>query len=138
MKKLMMFVASFVFVMALSPIAQAQLDEQKTWKASVPYSFQVESKQMPAGDYLVKWVGGRLQISSVDGKYQANVLVLPVEGKVTQTKSRLVFNDYGDQHYLAAVYFAGQEQSRELLKSRAEVQMARNRTPIQMAVVAGR
>jgi hypothetical protein len=137
MKKLMMLVASFAFVLALSPLAQAQMDEQRAWKANVPYSFQVENKQLPAGQYLVKWIGGRLHIQSVDGENSATFLALPVEGKVTQSKSRLVFNNYGDTHFLTAVYFAGTEQSRELLKSKAEMQIARSKTPSKETVLAG-
>jgi hypothetical protein len=132
-----MLVALFVFVMALSPVAQAQMDEQRAWKANVPYTFQVENRQMPAGQYLVKWMGGRLHISRADGSYSATFLALPVEGKVTQSQSRLVFNNYGDTHFLSAVYFAGQEQSRELLKSKLEMQLARSRAPKQDAVIAG-
>lgn len=137
MKKQMMLVASFAFALALSPLAQAQIDEQRAWKANVPYTFQVESKQLPAGEYLVKWMGGRLHIASLDGKNRATFLALPVEGKVTQAKSRLVFNNYGDAHFLTAVYFAGTEQSRELLKSKAEMQIARSKTPSRETVVAG-
>jgi hypothetical protein len=137
MKKLISLAASFVFVLALSPVVQAQMDEQRTWKANVPYAFQIENKQLPAGEYLVKWVGGRLHIASPDGKYSASFLALPVEGNVTQPKSRLVFNDYGDAHFLTAVYFAGTEQSRELLKSKAEMQLARSKSPSKDTVVAG-
>jgi len=137
MRKLMILIASFAFVLAFSPLAQAQLDEQRAWKANVPYTFQVENKQLPAGQYLVKWMGGRLHIQSVDGKNSATVLALPVEGKVTQEKSRLVFNNYGDTHFLAAIYFAGTEQSRELLKSKAEMQIAHSKTPSKDTVLAG-
>src|SRR5437868_2201976 len=112
MKKLISLAASFVFVLALSPVVQAQMDEQSTWKANVPYAVQIEKKQLPAGEYLVKWVGGRLHIASPDGKYSASYLALPVESNVTQPKSRLVFSDYGVAHFLTAVCFAGTEQSR--------------------------
>jgi hypothetical protein len=137
MKKLMMLVACLTLVLALSPLAQAQMDEQRAWKANVPYTFQVENKQLPAGEYLVKWMGGRLHIASVDGKNSATFLALPVEGKITQSKSRLVFNNYGDTHFLTAVYFAGQEQSRELLKSKTEMQIAHSKTPSKETVLAG-
>jgi hypothetical protein len=137
MKKLMMLIASFAFVLSLTPLAQAQMDEQRIWKANVPYTFQVEDKQLPAGEYLVKWTGGRLHISSVNGQNRATFLALPVEGKVTQSKTRLVFNNYGDIHFLTAVYFAGTEQSRELLKSKTEMQIARSKRPSQDTVLAG-
>ncbi len=138
MKKLMVAIACFAFVMALSPVASAQMDEQGIWKANVPYSFHVENREMPAGVYLVKWTEGRLTLVSEDRKNRVVAITLLVQGRVTQERSYLTFNRYGSEHFLSAIHFAGIEDSRELLKSKYEVELAKKSSREKLEIVAQR
>lgn len=138
MKKLMVAIACFAFVLALSPVASAQMDEQTIWKANVPYTFHVENRAMPAGVYLVRWTAGRLMLASADGKNRVSAIALRTEGKKTQERSFLKFNKYGSEHFLSAIYFAGQEDGHELLKSKYEVELAKKVSPETVQIVAQR
>ncbi len=138
MKKLMVAIACFVFVLTLSPAALAQMDDQKIWKANVPYTFHVENRELPAGIYLVKWTAGRLTLASEDGKNRVSVIAIRTEGRVTQEKSFLTFNKYGDNHFLGAIHFAGVEDGYELLKSKFEVELAKKTSPESVQIVAER
>lgn len=138
MKKLMVAIACFAFVLALSPAASAQMDDQTIWKANVPYAFHVENRQMPAGLYLVKWTAGRLMLASTDGKDRISAITLLTVGKKTQERSFLKFNRYGSEHFLSAIYFAGQEDGHELLKSKYEVELAKKTSPETVQIVAQR
>ncbi len=136
MKKVTMFLAVLTLVCLMAPFATAQLDESTVWKAKVPYDFQVENTKFAAGDYEFKWTAGRLQIAPVNGgATKAVVITLPVEGKKTIDRSMLQFNSYGSDHFLSAIWFAGQEQGRELLKSKTEMQLAQRQRPTQLAVL---
>ena len=136
MKKLMVAIACFAFVLAMNPAALAQMDEQRMWKANVPYTFHVENRELPAGVYLVKWTAGRLTLASEDGKNRVNVIAIRTEGKVTQEKSFLTFNKYGSDHFLSAIHFAGVEDGRELLKSKYEVELAKKNSLETVQIVA--
>ena len=135
MKKLMLVVTLIVVTISLSAVANAQ--SNKIWKANIPYSFHVEDQNLPAGTYLVQWAGGRLRIASEDGKYSASAIALPKEGRTTQASSRLKFNNYAGERFLREIFFAGQEQSRELLRSKLEISYARRVKPITGIVAAG-
>ncbi len=134
MKKITMILVLVTLGFLMAPFASAQLNDRAVWTAKVPYSFQVENTKMPAGEYRLQWVGGRIRIESLDGKHVASVITLPMEGKM-QPNSILQFTSYGTERFLSGVWFAGQEQGRELLKSKVEVELAKKQTPVQLAVV---
>lgn len=135
--KAIAFVGSLCTVLAilLAPDVAAQLDEGRLWKATISNSFYVEDRELPAGDYIVRWFGGRIQIQSADGKQSVSILTFPLKGKATPESGRLEFSHYGDVHYLSSIWFAGREEGRELLKSRIELSMAKRFKPKVVAVL---
>lgn len=132
MKKLMLVVTLILVSVTLS-----NAQSNKVWKANIPYSFHVENQTLPAGMYRVEWVAGRLRIASEDGKYAASAIALPKEGRTTQTASRLKFNNYGGERFLSEIFFSGQEQSRELLRSKLEMRYAKRVKAVTGIVAAG-
>lgn len=135
MKKLMAVITLMVVMVSLLAVANAQSGH--VWKANIPYSFHVEDQTLPAGTYLVEWVEGRLRIASEDGKHSASAIALPKEGRTTQAASRLKFNNYQGERFLSEIFFAGQEQSRELLRSKLEMRYAKRMKPVTGVVAAG-
>ncbi len=137
MKKFTILAALFVLAVMLAPSANAQLNDM-TWKATIPYAFHVENQEMPSGTYLMRWVGGRIQLASEDGKAVASLVTFPVENPKTQERSYLKFHNYGGQRFLAAVHFAGIEQSREVLQSKLAMQLAKTQTRVDEYVVGSK
>lgn len=135
MKKLTMFAVVFAVVCTLAPIAGAQMNEQAGWKAVVPYAFYVENQKFPAGEYLLRWNAGRMQISSPNGEHKAQLITLPKQGKRTERSSHLEFTKYGTENFLTAIKFAGQEEGREVMKSKLAMELAKRETGTQLAVV---
>lgn len=129
--------AAVVLMMALTfaPSANAQLDTQDR-AARIPFAFHVENQELPAGDYLIGWLGGRLHIHSVDGKYSATAIALPVNGTKTQASSKLEFQRYGSVVFLSRMWIAGTETGRELLKTRHEVELAKQQGGTVIALAA--
>ncbi len=134
MKKVTLILSVFALLCLLAPIAGAQIDEQTAWKASIPYAFHVENQKFPAGDYLLRWNSGRMQITSPNGEYRAFLITFPMKGKATEKASHLEFTSYGTEHFLTGIKFAGQEEGREVLKSKRAIELAKRQTGVQLAV----
>ena len=125
MKKLMIAIACFAFVLALTPAASARMAGQGIWRANIPYGFQVENQKFPAGTYQVTVDAGRLILVSEDGQDRLNALTIRTEARETPEKSTLTFVNYNGYHFLRSIQVAGHEAGRELLKSKFEVELAR-------------
>jgi len=100
----------------------------------VPFSFVVSEQTMPAGHYIVKNTGnGNLRIFSpgTTGVYVPTHAAL----RSASDGSKLVFRRYGDTYFLAAVWVAGNTTGRELFRSPAERELARNKAEVELADV---
>jgi len=105
-------------------------DDTKKIKVTIPFDFVVGSKQLKAGDYVVQSWGnsgdGALLFRSEDGGAQQIVFVVPVENN-TGNHERLVFHRYGDEQFVARVWFMGDEEGYELIPGAREKESAANR-----------
>ena len=119
-----------ITIIAASVSAKAQsLDYRLT--ANIPFDFSVADQKLPAGKYWINRAQPSngdliLQIRSKDG--HANVLNMTIP-KVTLNqvnRGALVFHRYGDDYFLSEVWPEGSSTGRELPKSRAERELARN------------
>ena len=105
-------------------------DDTKKIKVTIPFDFVVGSKQLKAGDYVVQSWGnsgdGALLFRSEDGGAQQIVFVVAVENN-TGNHERLVFHRYGDEQFVAQVWFMGDEEGYELIPGARERESAANR-----------
>jgi hypothetical protein len=124
-----------VALMALAMPLFAQHSE--LMKINVPFDFVVENQRMPQGQYTIKPIqNGALLIRSVDGRFTSTVLSLPADLGTTATASQVVFYRYGDHYFLAQLWMQGQNTGREVLKGRAESEIARKGFPRTLASLA--
>lgn len=112
-------IAIFVTTMA---VASAQAQNAANVTVTVPFDFVVAGKTLPAGDYLLRMEGSRstMKIQKRDSSTAAFVMVSPLDRRDIQNQSKLVFNRYGSQHFLAQVWIAGRSKGEELRKSTEE------------------
>ncbi len=116
--------AALAVLVALTMPSFAQHAE--LMKIDVPFNFIVENQRMPEGSYTIQPSrNGTVLIRSVDGKFTSTVLSLPAPLAETATESQVVFYRYGDHYFLAQLWMQGQNTGRELLKGRAESELAR-------------
>jgi hypothetical protein len=105
-------------------------DNTKKIKVTIPFAFVVGSKQLKAGNYVVQSWGnsgdGALLFRSEDGDAQQIVFVVPVENNAGNHE-RLVFHRYGDEQFVAQVWFMGDEDGYELIPGAREKESAANR-----------
>lgn len=91
--------------------------------ADIPFSFVVGDKVMAAGQYSVKafsQAGDALLISERDTKESIIRLTNMLDADPNNTRARLVFHRYGQHYFLAEVWSGGDNDGRNLLRSRQE------------------
>lgn len=121
-----------------------QSESQPPMKVNVSFAFGVEDLSLPAGEYYIfaATPGRTIRIVSADGKYSAVVDTLLNHAEKPATKSRLVFHKYGNEYFLAQVWTAGQNESRNPLSGKRAMELAssgsRPQTMTVIALPAGR
>jgi hypothetical protein len=127
--------------LAIASVALAALftasAQEHVMRLSVPFKFHAGDTVLPAGDYCVRsnHADRRVAIIAADG---SNGIFLPVRSSVvpaTVDRGSLVFNVYGTAAFLTAVKNPGLSDGFEIHTSRAEKEMARLKTPREVAVV---
>jgi len=105
--------------------------QAKQLKANIPFSFIADGKTLPAGTYRIDCMRkdpGVLVLQEQNSLDTAVVFTMPVESSVMQEQSKLVFNRYGEEYFLAQILYAGRSLGRELSESRVErtIRLAKN------------
>jgi hypothetical protein len=137
MKRATMMAA--VLLMLLTSLASAQLTSSERIVAQVPFEFMVSNTMVPAGKYTVQLTepGTKLlTISNRDAKVGLLSRTFIDENKTATSAITMVFNKYGDQHFLREIRLKDQTIYRlPLNKSEAEL-LARNAPAAQEIVLA--
>ncbi|HLK62265.1 MAG TPA: hypothetical protein VKU19_02410 [Bryobacteraceae bacterium] len=94
----------------------------------VPFSFQVNNQQFPAGKYDVKASASETTVllRSADCKRATFSFSNGIDSAKPHAHSALVFRTYGNQHFLSQILLGGGTGGRSLPMSRAEREYARN------------
>ncbi|MGD0774201.1 MAG: hypothetical protein ABSC05_15395 [Candidatus Solibacter sp.] len=106
------------------PSAFAQASQAIT--VDVPFAFQVNNKQFPAGKYHLTAGAGQpaLLIRGVDTKQSMFGLTSPIDSKQIREYPTLVFSRYGDRYFLSQIWAAGSTTGRGLTAGAAEREVA--------------
>jgi hypothetical protein len=95
--------------------------------ADVPFSFIVGKVTLPAGEYLIKTTReGHLLVQSTDGQASATALTMRAQASAALDQGKLIFQRYENQYFLSQVWTPGHNVGRALLKSHAELEMAKS------------
>jgi len=107
MKKSMLIAGLFQVVVALVLAAPA-VAQQSTYTLHIPFSFHVNAREMPAGEYRVSIAApGTVQVRGIDNTVNATFIVPQVNRSSRGSEnSELVFHRYGRQYFLSQVWFA--------------------------------
>jgi hypothetical protein len=123
-----------LFSMLAVPVVQAQ---SITLVANIPFQFNVGKAVLPSGEYHVKAVDpSTFLIQSKDGHQAALATTIGVSSSKEEDNGKLVFNRYGNQYFLSKVWRPGNREGRELLKSRAEIEIAKSISSPEATTVA--
>ena len=94
--------------------------------ADIPFEFTVGSTTLPAGTYAVedRTVLGMIVVRSTDGSRTGLAVGIPAQAKATAGQAKLVFNRYGDRHFLAQVWTSSGNWGCEIRKDRSQRELA--------------
>src|SRR5262245_58502786 len=114
--------------LALLTIA-APVNGQARVVVNVPFKFRVGDRPLPAGQYVVEPMADPTMLRISDGAGHVSVTLSNSALKPAKTYATVTFNRYGEMYFLSEVHWADTGVSRQLLRSKLEVEMARNIDP---------
>jgi hypothetical protein len=95
--------------------------------ADIPFDFSVGNTTLKAGRYSVEQLqSGILAFSNNDGREHQFALTVPGNSGTQDQTPHLVFARYGSEAFLERVFFAGNEEYHELLRSSRENELIKN------------
>jgi len=120
--------------LALLTAAAVFAQSNEVMRFDIPFDFHVGTTVLPAGHYSVhpqaSMSGRVLLIRGIDRKSAVMYPTNAATARKMPETGKLVFNRYDKTYFLSSVWTAGDPQGRELLKSKAELEFARNGSPI--------
>ena len=143
MKTRIVQVATLLTLLLLSAIlVGAQTTSNRTLlRANIPFAFVAGGVHLPAGEYRVYHPGNPyvVVIENNKGTARAMTYVHPSSMAADQTSTKLLFNKYGEQYFLAQVWTERNQEVHQCFKCRLEkAVMARSQKPTAVVIAATR
>ena len=139
MKKQLLTLVAVLSLVLMAGAAQAQTISVK---ADVPFNFQINKQEMPKGAYSVQSLRGSsshaLVLKNEDGGETQIVLANSIEIADPSSQTKLVFNRYGDEYFLAQVWVEGHTLGHQFSMSTREKELASAAQPERVLVAANR
>lgn len=116
--------AIIILASALMIGAQAQSSSAQRVNATIPFTFTVGNKTLPAGKYTFTVVNPSsdrkiLQIRSLEGRSSVLVQTMGIANDAVDN-SKLVFDRYGDTYVFAKAQMAGDSTTLAAVRSKSE------------------
>jgi hypothetical protein len=119
---------SLISLLSLLLMAGSAIAQTIHVRANVPFNFSVGTKTLPAGAYEIKTISSdttMLLVQARDGKSSMIVGSDAAEALKGAEKTKLVFNRYGSQYFLAEIWVGGATLGRQLPKTSREKEVAK-------------
>lgn len=142
MKARVVRLATMVGLILLPVLSNAQMPlKQLLFRVDIPFAFIAGGSHLPPGHYHVYHPGDPylIVIERDDGRARAMEYVHPSASAADQSSTKLVFNKYGDQYFLAQVWTEADAEVHHCFKCRMErALVARTLKPESVVVAAKR
>jgi hypothetical protein len=126
MKKLIISLIVAASVGAASIMTTLAAPSTVRIRADIPFDFNVGKRRLPKGEYIIESLGDSGTLTIRSARKGKAITFNTIRHKPTDgNKSRLVFNRYGDQYFLARVWDQSSETILKLAKSSAEKRLAK-------------
>src|SRR5260370_10917502 len=128
-----------VSILALGAAAAAFAQGPNTLRVNVPFEFNVDGSNMPAGQYVVDLnKPGLIYLHGVDARVNTIAIAVAAQSAYPPNESKLLFHRYGDQYFLWEALAAGGG-GREIPRTRQERNLAQiPATPANVTIAAKR
>jgi hypothetical protein len=118
-KQMLLFAAlSLLALIAVIP-AYSQMDGVRV---KVPFNFAMGDKTYAAGEYAFSSLKDTIILQNSDGARIAMVLANHATGRSAGKTGKVIFACYGEQCFVSQIWVTGQDEGRELLRSRMQTQ----------------
>jgi hypothetical protein len=125
-----------ILVLLTVGIGHAQY-EAPALKVTVPFNFNVGPTVFSAGEYGLKpLLQNTLLLRNETGEVLTSISTNSIESKETPSSAKLVFHRYGGQYFLTQVWQPEHNIGQEVVKSSAEMEMARKYSPGQKIAIS--
>ena len=142
MKTRMIHFAALLAIILLVPaLLHAQMAiKQPLFRVDVPFAFVAGGVHLPAGQYHVYHPGDPylIVIEKDDGRARAMAYVHPSATDPSESITKLVFNKYGDQYFLAQVWTEPDQEVHQCFRCRAEQMLMAQAGKRELVVVAAK
>jgi len=129
-------IALYVAVL-LAAVSMAQTKRGDVM-ADIPFPFVVAGQTLPAGHYILSPATDsalRIQGSAHQGTFVPTNIT---QRSASDSSCKVVFHRYGDSYFLSQIWVTGEARGRELIRSRAERELAAKTAAMENTVVAAR
>ena len=135
---------SLVSLLSLLLVAGSAIAQTVHVRADIPFNFAVGNKTLLAGTYDIGTISSgdskTLLLKARDGNASMMLNSNAAEGLKPTNKTKLVFNQYGNQYFLSQIWVNGETRGRQLPKSSREKEvgseLAQDRTRGPVEIVA--
>ncbi len=135
MKKQTLIFAALCLLVGLAVVpAYAQVFAER---ATVPFSFVVLGRTFPAGEYLLLAAPHMVKIEDSDGTPIAMAMANEISDRFAGTTGQIIFHCYRDRCFLSELLSPVKGNSRQLITSRAEAELAKKDQGEYFAVLGG-
>lgn len=121
-----------VLVGTVAVTAQSMTTSEPFLRANIPFAFVVGGVHLAAGEYRVYHPGNPyiVVIENNDGTARAMTYVRPSAVSPSANSTKLLFNRYGDQYFLAEIWTERDQEKHQCFRCRIEQNLiAQARTP---------
>ncbi len=135
------FAALLAIILLTQAALQAQIPiKQPLFRVDIPFAFVAAGVHLPAGHYHVYHPGDPylIVIEKDDARARAMAYVHPAASNADESSTKLVFNRYGDQYFLAQVWTEPDQEVHQCFQCRAEKALMAQVGKSELVVVAAK
>jgi hypothetical protein len=133
-KKTLLFAALLLLIGSAVIPAHGQAGGVKV-KVNVPFNFVLGDKTYPAGEYAFSAVRDNVIVQNSAGTRIAMRMANHVAGRSAGKNGQVIFDCYVNQCFLSQIWTPGQDDGRQLLRSRMETRAAATQVGQYMALL---
>ena len=118
--------------LTLLTAAAAFAQSDATLQIDIPFEFHIGTTVLPAGHYEMhpRFVRDVLQIRCRERRVSALIVMNGADARKMPELATLKFNRYDKTYFLSRIWIPEYSQGKELSKSKAELEFARNSSPV--------
>jgi hypothetical protein len=122
-------------MLALSALILGEAAFAQSVTVNVPFSFVISDRTFLAGQYSLSSTHDKVIVQDADGKTISMMFSNAVSGRQVGATGEVVFHCYAYRCFLSEVWVPTSDIGRQLVSSKAEIEMAKTKTETYFALM---